>query len=175
MGEWTARLNFVESDIQRQEMDVYRGCPVDTKTVQEGKAKFVWLDGDLANKIASETPEVIFKCIKKHVDDAYKRNPPPFDTLSLQNFAINHLGLKGKQIDIICQNLYQRGYITYPRTDNKNISDEGYENLAEYAIANRMPVIGTKRIEVNKDTAQEAHECILPTDFFFDSSVLQGE
>lgn len=59
-----------------------------------------------------------------------KSNPPKFHNLkTIQEFASNKLGLSPKETLSIIQALYEKGCITYPRTDTSNISIETAEEL----------------------------------------------
>jgi DNA topoisomerase-1 len=97
-----------------------------------------------------------------------KRNPsPPFTTSTLQQEAARKLGFSAKQTMVVAQQLYERGYITYMRTDSLN--------LAASALKQAHEVIGSQfgkqyqlsepRHYTNKSKgAQEAHEAIRPSD-----------
>ena len=58
--------------------------------------------------------------------------PAPFSTSTLQQTASNELHLSPKETMSLCQTLYEGGYITYPRTDGKEYSDEFQEKAASY-------------------------------------------
>lgn len=59
-----------------------------------------------------------------------KSNPPKFHNLkTIQEFGSNKLGLSPKETLSIIQELYEKGCITYPRTDTSNISIETAEEL----------------------------------------------
>lgn len=59
-----------------------------------------------------------------------KSNPPKFHNLkSIQEFGSNKLGLSPKETLSIIQGLYEKGCITYPRTDTSNISIDTAEEL----------------------------------------------
>ncbi len=96
------------------------------------------------------------------------RNPhPPFMTSTLQQEASRKLGMGAKQCMSTAQRLYEAGHITYMRTDGIDMAPEAVtQTRAE--IGNRFGakyVPDTPRIYKNKaKNAQEAHECIRPTD-----------
>jgi DNA topoisomerase-1 len=96
------------------------------------------------------------------------RNPaPPFMTSTLQQEASRKFGLGAKQTMSAAQRLYEAGHITYMRTDGIDMAPEAV-TAARDAIAARYGtdyVPGSPRIYKNKaKNAQEAHECIRPTD-----------
>lgn len=94
-----------------------------------------------------------------------KTNPmPPFVTSTLQQEAYNRYRIPAKKTMQLAQVLYEGGYITYMRTDSTNISKESKIMIHSY-IASKY---GNEDI-VDRDyktrvaNAQEAHECIRPT------------
>jgi DNA topoisomerase-1 len=96
------------------------------------------------------------------------RNPaPPFMTSTLQQEASRKFGMGAKQTMSAAQRLYEAGHITYMRTDGIDMAPEAV-SAARDAIAARYGedyVPGSPRIYKNKaKNAQEAHECIRPTD-----------
>lgn len=121
-------------------------------------------DKSLAEKAAS-VPSVK---VKKIEHKEIKRNaPPPFITTTLQKAASLVLDLNAQQTMSVAQELFEKGFITYHRTDNPNFSAEASEKAREALRAmNYGSHIPAKPNEwkANKN-AQEAHEAIRPTDF----------
>src|SRR6056297_2079942 len=96
------------------------------------------------------------------------RNPsPPFMTSTLQQEASRKFGMGARQTMSAAQRLYEAGLITYMRTDGIDMAPEAV-HAARDAIADRYGkdyVPGSPRMYKNKaKNAQEAHECIRPTD-----------
>ncbi|MEM6306433.1 MAG: type I DNA topoisomerase [Pseudomonadota bacterium] len=96
------------------------------------------------------------------------RNPsPPFMTSTLQQEASRKFGFGARQTMASAQRLYEAGYITYMRTDGIDMAPEAV-TAARDAIKSRYGtnyVPASPRIYKNKaKNAQEAHECIRPTD-----------
>jgi DNA topoisomerase-1 len=96
------------------------------------------------------------------------RNPaPPFMTSTLQQEASRKFGFGAKQTMSAAQRLYEAGHITYMRTDGIDMAPEAV-HAARDAIAGRYGkeyVPSSPRMYKNKaKNAQEAHECIRPTD-----------
>jgi DNA topoisomerase-1 len=96
------------------------------------------------------------------------RNPsPPFMTSTLQQEASRKFGMGAKQTMGVAQRLYEAGLITYMRTDGIDMAPEAV-TAARDAIkakfgAKYLP--DAPRIYKNKaKNAQEAHECIRPTE-----------
>ena len=104
------------------------------------------------------------------------RNPsPPFMTSTLQQEASRKFGFGARQTMSTAQRLYEAGYITYMRTDGIDMAPEAVA-AARDAISDRYGkefIPASPRIYKNKaKNAQEAHECIRPTDMTVSSSDL---
>jgi DNA topoisomerase I len=96
------------------------------------------------------------------------RNPwPPFMTSTLQQEASRKYGMGAKQCMNAAQRLYEAGHITYMRTDGIDMAPEAVM-AARDEIKRRFGepyVPDSPRMYKNKaKNAQEAHECIRPTD-----------
>ena len=96
------------------------------------------------------------------------RNPAaPFMTSTLQQEASRKFGMGAKQCMSAAQRLYEAGHITYMRTDGIDMAPEAVM-AARDAIKARYGadyVPKSPRMYKNKaKNAQEAHECIRPTD-----------
>lgn len=104
------------------------------------------------------------------------RNPSaPFMTSTLQQEASRKFGMGARQTMSTAQRLYEAGYITYMRTDGIDMAPEGVAGARD-AIEERYGkeyVPASPRIYKNKaKNAQEAHECIRPTDMSKDAQAL---
>jgi DNA topoisomerase I len=95
-----------------------------------------------------------------------KQNPDlPFITSTLQQEAYSKHGFPLKRTMSLAQDLYEKGYITYMRTDSYNVSEDFKKDAEQYI----MQTYGQEYYEpVQKKTktsknAQEAHEAIRPT------------
>jgi len=99
------------------------------------------------------------------------RNPyPPFMTSTLQQEASRKFGMGAKACMSAAQRLYEAGHITYMRTDGIDMAPEAVM-AARAEITSRFGkayVPDSPRMYKNKaKNAQEAHECIRPTDMAF--------
>ena len=104
------------------------------------------------------------------------RNPAaPFMTSTLQQEASRKFGMGARQTMSAAQRLYEAGHITYMRTDGIDMAPEAVED-ARGAIAARYGkdyVPSSPRVYKNKaKNAQEAHECIRPTNMSADTDSL---
>ncbi len=105
------------------------------------------------------------------------RNPsPPFMTSTLQQEASRKFGMGARACMSTAQRLYEAGYITYMRTDGIDMAPEAVDD-ARAAIKDRYGaefVPEKPRVYKNKaKNAQEAHECIRPTDMSKDAATLK--
>ncbi|MHA3913336.1 type I DNA topoisomerase [Halovulum sp. GXIMD14793] len=96
------------------------------------------------------------------------RNPaPPFMTSTLQQEASRKFSMGARATMSAAQRLYEAGHITYMRTDGIDMAPEAVM-AARDVIGSRYGkeyVPGSPRMYKNKaKNAQEAHECIRPTD-----------
>lgn len=96
-----------------------------------------------------------------------RKAPPPFTTSTLQQAAANRLKIGVETTMKLAQALFEAGLITYHRTDNPNLSQEGVQMVWDYLREkNQAQYIPEKANTWKaKDGAQEAHEAIRPTDF----------
>jgi DNA topoisomerase-1 len=97
----------------------------------------------------------------------YRSSPrAPFMTSTLQQEGGRKLRLSASQVMRIAQGLYERGFITYMRTDNVVLSDEALAAVrAEVGRAYGTSFLSpSPRTFASKiKNAQEAHEAIRPT------------
>ena len=106
------------------------------------------------------------------------RNPSaPFMTSTLQQEASRKFGMGAKQCMSAAQRLYEAGYITYMRTDGIDMATEAVmaarDAITERYGANYVP--NSPRMYKNKaKNAQEAHECIRPTEMTRDASGIKA-
>ena len=89
----------------------------------------------------------------------------PFITSTLQQAASSRLGFAPSRTMMVAQKLYEKGFITYMRTDSTTLSAEAQRAI----IAEISKLYGTKAVEARvyktkSKNAQEAHEAIRPTD-----------
>lgn len=98
------------------------------------------------------------------------RNPSaPFMTSTLQQEASRKFGMGARQTMNAAQRLYEAGLITYMRTDGIDMAPEAVAQARDAIKARygEQYVPKSPRIYKNKaKNAQEAHECIRPTDMF---------
>ncbi len=96
-----------------------------------------------------------------------RRPVAPFTTSTLQQEASRKLRFAAKRTMSAAQHLYERGFITYMRTDAVNLSNEAIAAIREYVNGqygkNYLPDSPIMYANKSKN-AQEAHEAIRPTE-----------
>ena len=118
-----------------------------------------------ADKIIEDLKGVEYKVIdieKKEV----KRNPlPPFTTSTLQQEIYRKLRFSARKTMFIAQRLYEKGHITYHRTDSLNLSEQSLLAVKKFIIGNygKEYWAGFLKKYKAKGKTQEAHEAIRPT------------
>ncbi len=92
--------------------------------------------------------------------------PPPFTTSLLQQEAISRYGFTSKMVMRLAQDLYERGLITYHRTDSFNLASTFVFRAKDYIAATYGPEYTLEKprgFRTKSAGAQEAHEAIRPT------------
>ena len=93
-----------------------------------------------------------------------KKNAPlPFTTSTLQQSASTTLGMSPDLCMKVAQKLYERGLITYMRTDCPNLSNTALETVKKFVTDKFGDKFHQLRVfKVKSKNAQEAHEAIRP-------------
>ncbi|MEO1561919.1 MAG: type I DNA topoisomerase [Pseudomonadota bacterium] len=96
------------------------------------------------------------------------RNPsPPFMTSTLQQEASRKFGFGARQTMSTAQRLYEAGHITYMRTDGIDMAPEAVtdaRNTISSLYGSDYLPSSAREYKNKAKNAQEAHECIRPTD-----------
>jgi len=117
-----------------------------------------------AEKIVNELKgaEFIVRNIEKK--EIKKNPPPPFITSTLQQEAWQRFRFSAKKTMLLAQNLYEKGFITYHRTDSFNLSKLALSQARKFIEENFGKNYWQYRVFKTKSkVAQEAHEAIRPT------------
>ncbi|MBP7928141.1 type I DNA topoisomerase, partial [Patescibacteria group bacterium] len=157
----------------------YWSCDVDfeTKSKEKFKAELDKKDGkklEISNQEQSaEIKSDILKddttfSVTEVKKSERKRNPsPPLKTSTLQQVAANVFGFPAKKTMSVAQKLFEKGLITYHRTDSLNLSPQFlsavHEHVAKHYGKRLLPEVPIE-YKTKSANAQEAHEAIRPTD-----------
>ncbi len=96
-----------------------------------------------------------------------KRNPsPPFITSTLQQEANRKLGMSARDTMSVAQKLYEKGFITYMRTDSTRLSSQAIDATRDGIVEMYGEEYLFERVRnytAKGKSAQEAHEAIRPS------------
>jgi DNA topoisomerase-1 len=128
--------------------------------------KVVALNETRARNLAEGLSDSTFR-VRSVEEKPYRSSPKaPFMTSTLQQEGGRKLRLSASQVMRVAQGLYERGFITYMRTDNVVLSDEAMQ-AARSAVSNEYGRsylnAAPKQYSSKVKNAQEAHEAIRPT------------
>ncbi|WP_293441760.1 type I DNA topoisomerase [Planktotalea sp.] len=158
-----------------------------TPRSQEFEARLTVLGGqkldkyDLANQTAAElavqaVTSRALKAVSVEAKPAARNPSAPFMTSTLQQEASRKFGFGARQTMNIAQRLYEAGHITYMRTDGIDMALEAITETRDVIKdrygANYLPK-APREYKNKAKNAQEAHECIRPTDLAKDASSLK--
>ena len=88
----------------------------------------------------------------------------PFTTSTLQQTASSRLGFSPKKTMSIAQKLYEKGFITYMRTDSTNLASSAIQEISSVIIKKYgKEYLENRNFKTKSKNAQEAHEAIRPT------------
>lgn len=96
---------------------------------------------------------------------AVRRPYAPFTTSTLQQAGSSRLGFSPSRSMRAAQKLYEKGFITYMRTDSISISENALPEIIT-AVTKEFgeKYLSVRRYKTKSKNAQEAHEAIRPTD-----------
>ncbi len=106
-----------------------------------------------------------------------KKSPTaPFTTSTLQQEASRKFGYSVAQTMRLAQQLYEKGLITYMRTDSTILSGEAISRATnEITSAYGEQFVKVRQYKTKSASAQEAHEAIRPTNFASRSAGVDGQ
>jgi DNA topoisomerase I len=162
---------------------------VDGKKIAQGKdfdslaqlkdASIVHLDEDTAKSLCTSLSGAKF-AVRSVDDRPYSSKPKaPFMTSTMQQAASGRLKWGAQRTMRVAQALYERGYITYMRTDSTTLSDTALnaarKQAAELYGSDHVSE-APRRYDRKVKNAQEAHEAIRPAgDVFRTPAEVAGE
>ncbi|WP_341661524.1 DNA topoisomerase [Blattabacterium cuenoti] len=142
----------------------------------------ITLNAKLEKKIEDkkEMKNILSLCInstftvKKITIKKEKKSPPlPFTTSSLQQEAYQKLNYSISKTMLLAQKLYEKGFITYIRTDSTSLSKNillDIKNFILYSYGKKY--LSIKKFYIKKIFSQEAHRAIHPTIISFEEDYL---
>ena len=144
------------------------------------KKAVVILDEATAAALAAAVDAVGAGTVTKVEAKPGTRSPyAPFTTSTMQQEAGRKLSMGAKQAMSVAQRLYEKGYITYMRTDSTSLSTQAVQAARSQAVSlyGDAAVPLKPRVYKSKSkNAQEAHEAIRPSgENFRTPASLSGE
>ena len=135
-------------------------------------------DEDIAAKAVEGLRRSEFSVLSVESKDVRKNPPAPFTTSTLQQEASKRLRFSAKQTMMIAQSLYEKGRITYMRTDSLNLSAESLtaaKNWISSSLGEAYAAEAPRVFKTKSKSAQEAHEAVRPTDPSLQPTALDGD
>ncbi len=125
----------------------------------------VLLDEAAGTALVARLKPATWKVTDRTEEPFTTRPSPPFTTSTLQQEANRKLGLGAREAMRVAQDLYERGFITYMRTDSVSLSAQAIDAARACAREFGKEYVPEKpRFYANKSAnAQEAHEAIRPS------------
>jgi DNA topoisomerase-1 len=136
------------------------------KLIQNKDSSIILLEEKDAKAILEEAQGGVWKIAEVDEKPVTRKPAPPFITSTLQQEANRKLGLSARETMRIAQTLYERGFITYMRTDSVNLSESSIESsraLVKKLYGGEYLSDGPRRFTTKAKGAQEAHEAIRPS------------
>ncbi|MDR2685989.1 MAG: type I DNA topoisomerase [Rickettsiales bacterium] len=119
---------------------------------------------EILSALVPNLPGVVKKIEKKQTS---RRPAAPFTTSTLQQEASRKLHFGAQRTMRAAQKLYEKGFITYMRTDAVNLSEDALSAIRSYISSSfgapYLPAAAIRYANKSKN-AQEAHEAVRPTD-----------
>jgi len=166
---WTITVNFKTVSKEDLSTNLLKidGKSFDKLSLKKGQALEI-------KKILTDSKYLIKKIENKKTN---KQAGAPFTTSTLQQTANRYLGYSAKQTMTVAQKLYEKGFITYMRTDSLNLSPKFIEEAAAWIKQNlgKEYYSGIKVFKNKSKGAQEAHEAIRPTEASASPELLEKE
>lgn len=120
---------------------------------------------DEARKFLEDSADAVFHISSIEKKEGTRTPAAPFTTSTLQQEASRKLRFSVSQTMRIAQGLYERGIITYMRTDSTNLSGLALNTSKKFIEENYGESYSkTRQYKTHSKGAQEAHEAIRPTD-----------
>ena len=118
-----------------------------------------------AKELEASLPGAPWRVANVEQRDAKRMPAAPFITSTLQQEASRKLRLGAKQTMRLAQSLYEKGHITYMRTDSVHLSQEAVKasrRAVERRYGKEYVSKGPRQYKSKVRNAQEAHEAIRP-------------
>ena len=117
-----------------------------------------------ADRIVREGRAGAWEVLAVESTTATRSPKAPFTTSTLQQAASSRLGYAPSRTMGIAQKLYEKGLITYMRTDSTSLSDQAVSEIASVIEKQYgKETVHVRTYKTKSKNAQEAHEAVRPT------------
>ncbi|MGN0195824.1 MAG: type I DNA topoisomerase [Candidatus Cryptobacteroides sp.] len=165
-------MSFAKEQFYKVEVVFHpEGAPASVKVKAVLDKKFATLDE--ARKFLQDSIGAVFTVDSIDKKEGVRTPAAPFTTSTLQQEASRKLRFSVSQTMRIAQQLYERGLITYMRTDSTNLSSLALNTAKDFIVENFGPeYTRVRQYKTKSKGAQEAHEAIRPT--FISNTSVEG-
>ena len=157
-----------------REREIESFVPEEFWTIQvklnDGKDSFLTkFTGKLTDQATADTTKNILNHNEYLITDVVRQEErkyptPPLVTSTLQRIMSKRYGISADRTMKAAQTIYENGFVTYIRTDSVRMSEEALQELWKWLADNNHPTPKKPYTYKNKEAAQDAHECIRPSD-----------
>lgn len=142
----------IEAQTKHKEGPITLLCEVEPSTKEE------------ADRIVTTAQKHAWKIISVESGEAKRSPKAPFTTSTLQQTASSRLGFAPKRTMSTAQKLYEKGLITYMRTDSTTLSGSAIAEITS-TIEKKYgkDLVQVRQYKTKSKNAQEAHEAVRPT------------
>src|SRR5581483_7316318 len=157
--EFTASLVAVDG------AKVAEGKDFDSNGRPRRAADLLVLDEPAAPQLAGRLDSSTFTVRSVDTKPYTAKPKPPFITSTLQQVGGSRLRMSAQQVMRVAQGLYERGYITYMRTDSTTLSETALAAARSQILelfGRDYLTDGPRTYAKRSKNAQEAHEAIRP-------------
>jgi len=159
-------INFESKLFSVDGKKVANGSDFDEKTglLKVGNRSLI-LDEKQALNLLNSLKKEKWEVNKIEKKPTTRRPVPPFTTSTLQQESNRKLRLSARETMRCAQGLYERGYITYMRTDSVHLSQQAIDASRQCVLkkyGNKYLSENPRQYNANAINAQEAHEAIRP-------------
>jgi DNA topoisomerase-1 len=138
----------------------------DGQLLPDKKTSTVWLKEDEAKRWMTQLEEATWTVDEVEEKPISRKPAAPFITSTLQQESNRKLGFTSRETMELAQKLYERGFITYMRTDSPSLSNQAIngarETIEKLYGKSYLPDSAREYTAKKVKGAQEAHEAIRP-------------
>ncbi len=164
LAEGGQRFNAAMTHLGDQKLATGRDFDENTGHLTEG-SKALTLSEEDARSLAKRLKDGSWTVTEVEHKQVKRRPSPPFITSTLQQESNRKLGLPARRTMQVAQALYERGLITYMRTDSPTLSAEAIDasrSAVQERYGKEYLSPEPRQFTAKTRSAQEAHEAIRP-------------